>query len=117
MEQPTFQYAKLPKFQYQSFNDHHYQTFDRRTLKFSYYPIVPKATVSLSPDPNADVADTEAEKGDETGNPVVEENTSEEKPSEDNPPPPAEESSPPEPEGKLDWTLPFIPQLRDLSSC
>jgi hypothetical protein len=103
MAKPKFQYAKLPEFQYQSFNDRHYQTFDRQTLKLSYLPIIPKATVSLPLDSNASVADPEPEKGGDTDNPVAEDKSSEEKTPEDDPPPAAEESSPSEPEGKLDY--------------
>lgn len=32
------QYAKLPKFEYQTIQPQ-YQTFDRRTMKFAYYPV------------------------------------------------------------------------------
>ena len=43
MSSQKFQYAELPKYTYHSF-EKQYQTFDRNTLKFSYYPVVSKAS-------------------------------------------------------------------------
>ena len=39
--QERFPYARLPAFEYQAF-DTQYQAFDRRTLKFSFYPVIEK---------------------------------------------------------------------------
>lgn len=43
MSSQKFQYAELPTYTYHSF-EKQYQTFDRSTLKFSFYPVVSKAS-------------------------------------------------------------------------
>lgn len=91
----TMKYAQVPKFTYQTFDsNHHYQTFDRRTLSFTYHPIVPKPSVSLpledeKKEEREKTADTEPEKG------GVEQTT------EENQTKPPEESSSPDNDGKF----------------
>lgn len=89
---PKAVYAQLPKFRYQSFGEHHYQTFDRKTLRFSTFPIL----AAQSGEENKDSADTEPEKAAETGQLAeIEEKASEEATSA-----PAEESSSSNSEGE-----------------
>lgn len=56
--------TNVPTYTYQKFDSHHYQTFDRQTLSFTYHPIIPKPTVTLSQPDNQEVTNTEPAKGD-----------------------------------------------------
>ena len=64
-------YAKLPQYQYQKIGSVHYQTFDRQTLKFTNYSIIPKPTVSLPSE------DEKKEEKEEVADPGPEKSTNE----------------------------------------
>jgi hypothetical protein len=71
MASPNLQYANIPPFQYQKFGERHYQGFDRQTLKFSYYPIIHRATSPLAQENNTDCADAESKKEGDSDNPAA----------------------------------------------
>lgn len=89
MKPQQYQYAQLPKYTYQSF-ERHYQTFDRNSLSFSYYPIIPSTARSLTggePQDDKEPKGSESEKETASTESQPEESTT-----------PDEKSAPAEPE-------------------